>query len=74
MEVDLKPPARVELAARLASVDGLTVTLSAPTAVDGTLTLQLDGSLVADLAGNVVSGTPTPTTGACAPRPTGCWR
>ena len=43
-----------------------TVTLSAPTAVDGTLTLQLDGSLVADLAGNVVSGTPTPTTGAVA--------
>ena len=30
----LKPPARVELAARLASVDGLTVTLSAPLLVD----------------------------------------
>ena len=43
-----------------------TVTLSAPAAVDGTVTLQLDGSLVADLAGNVVNGTPTPTTGAVA--------
>jgi hypothetical protein len=30
----LKPPARVELAARIASVDGLTVTLSAPLLVD----------------------------------------
>lgn len=30
----LKPPARVELAARIATVDGLTVTLSAPLLVD----------------------------------------
>ena len=40
-----------------------TVTLTAPTTVDGTVTVQLNGAAVADAANNVVGGTRTPSTG-----------